>query len=194
MINGAHIDTGSIKTNQLDVDDINSNGVLTISALSQVAQSQILNSELSDDISSKIDKTVESSDLLENINAVVDRINLVASNINFGDGTVADQLTELNSAVSIDTANATVRIGNASGFHVVISGTELGFYQGEQRVAYINNNQLYITQSVVLQQMDLGRRYGEVDPVTGETGLGQWSWKVHANASGQNNLNLKWIG
>lgn len=80
-------------------------------------------------------------------------------------------------------------IGNQTGFHVKIDGTELGFYQGAQRVAYINNNQLYITQSVVLQQMDLGI------PVA-DGGLGQWSWKVHANGQNpsRNNLNLKWIG
>jgi len=80
-------------------------------------------------------------------------------------------------------------IGNQTGFHVKIDGTELGFYQGTQRVAYINNNQLYITQSVVLQQMDLGI------PVA-NGGLGQWSWKVHPNGQNpqRNNLNLKWIG
>ena len=80
-------------------------------------------------------------------------------------------------------------IGNQTGFHVKIDGTELGFYQGTQRVAYINNNQLYITQSVVLQQMDLGT------PVA-SGGLGQWSWKVHPNGQNpqRNNLNLKWIG
>ena len=80
-------------------------------------------------------------------------------------------------------------IGSATGFNVKITGSELGFYQGTQRVAYINNNQLYITQSVVLQQMDLGI------PVA-NGGLGQWSWKVHPNAQSpqRNNLNLKWIG
>lgn len=80
-------------------------------------------------------------------------------------------------------------IGSATGFNVKITGTELGFYQGTQRVAYINNNQLYITQSVVLQQMDLGT------PVA-NGGLGQWSWKVHPNGQNprRNNLNLKWIG
>ena len=80
-------------------------------------------------------------------------------------------------------------IGDTSGFHVKIDGTELGFYQGDRKVAYISNNQLYITQSVVLQQMDLGI------PVS-DGGLGQWSWKVHPNGQNpsRNNLNLKWIG
>lgn len=66
---------------------------------------------------------------------------------------------------------------------------ELGFYQATRKVAYISNQQLYITQSVVLQQMDLGTKV--ID-----SGLGQWSWKVHANGQtpSRNNLNLKWIG
>lgn len=84
---------------------------------------------------------------------------------------------------------ATAQIGDAAGFHIEIDGTKLGFYQGTREVAYISNNQLYITQSVVLQQMDLGIKVSD-------GGLGQWSWKVHANGQTpkRNNLNLKWIG
>ena len=77
-------------------------------------------------------------------------------------------------------------IGDEGGFHIKIDGTEIGFYQAAQKVAYINGNKLYITQSVVLQQMDVGT------PVA-DGGLGQWSWKVHA-INGQNNLYLKWLG
>ena len=84
---------------------------------------------------------------------------------------------------------ATAQIGDSAGFHIEMDGTELGFYQGTRKVAYISNNQLYITQSVVLQQMDLGI------PVN-SGGLGQWTWKVHPNGQtpSRNNLNLKWIG
>ena len=64
---------------------------------------------------------------------------------------------------------------------------ELGFYEGENKVAYITNQQLYITQSVVLQQMDVGSPFSA-------GGLGQWSWKIHANVNGENNLYLKWLG
>lgn len=63
---------------------------------------------------------------------------------------------------------------------------ELGFYQEGERVAYINNNSLYITQTVVLQEMHLGER-------AENGGLGQWSWCVHP-IGGQNNLYLKWLG
>lgn len=82
---------------------------------------------------------------------------------------------------------STAQIGDAASFHIEMDGTELGFYQADRKVAYVSNQQLYITQSVVLQQMDLGT------PIN-DGGLGQWSWKVHANTNGQNNLNLKWIG
>lgn len=77
-------------------------------------------------------------------------------------------------------------IGTESGFHIKIDGTEIGFYQAAQKVAYINGNKLYITQSVVLQQMDVGTP-------TADGGLGQWSWKVH-DVNGANNLYLKWLG
>ena len=84
---------------------------------------------------------------------------------------------------------STAQIGDAAGFHIEMDGTELGFYQASRKVAYISNNQLYITQSVVLQQMDLGI-------TVNDGGLGQWSWKVHPNGDNpsRNNLNLKWVG
>ena len=58
---------------------------------------------------------------------------------------------------------------------------ELGFYQNGQRVAYINNNSLYITQTVVLKRMQMG------------DSLGVWAWCIH-EVSGRNNLYLKWLG
>lgn len=81
---------------------------------------------------------------------------------------------------------ASAIIGDENDFHIEVDGTEIGFYQASQKVAYINGNKLYITQSVVLQQMDVGT------PVL-EGGLGQWSWKVH-EVNDMNNLYLKWIG
>ena len=84
---------------------------------------------------------------------------------------------------------STAQIGDEAGFHIIADGSELGFYQADRKVAYISNQQLYITQSVVLQQMDLGI-------TVNDGGLGQWSWKVHPNGAtpSRNNLNLKWIG
>lgn len=89
---------------------------------------------------------------------------------------------------------STAQIGDEAGFHISLSGTRLGFWRGSEtdpnnEIAYISGQQLYITKSVVLQQMDLGT-------MIADGGLGQWSWKVHANGENppRNNLNLKWVG
>lgn len=81
-------------------------------------------------------------------------------------------------------------IGDANGFHIQITDQRLSFYRdATNEVAYVSGDKLYITQSVVLQQMDIGT-------TVANNGLGQWSWKVHANADNpaRNNLYLKWIG
>lgn len=77
-------------------------------------------------------------------------------------------------------------IGQENSFHIKITSNELGFYEGQAKIAYINGNRLYISQSVVLQQMDVGTKVSD-------GGLGQWSWKVH-DVNGSNNLYLKWLG
>ena len=83
--------------------------------------------------------------------------------------------------------------GSETGVRVVLKGDRLSFYHGAAEVAYISDQRLYISQSVVLQQMDVGIKQTEVD-IHGDPGKGQWSWKVHENANGENNLYLKWLG
>lgn len=83
--------------------------------------------------------------------------------------------------------------GSETGVRVVLKGDRLSFYHGSAEVAYISDQRLYISQSVVLQQMDVGVKETEED-VHGQPGKGQWSWKVHENAEGKNNLYLKWLG
>lgn len=79
-------------------------------------------------------------------------------------------------------------IGDPNGFHITITDSRLSFYRdASNEVAYVSGDKLYITQSVVLQQMDIGT-------TVANGGLGQWSWKVHANADNRNNLYLKWLG
>lgn len=85
-------------------------------------------------------------------------------------------------------------VGNPFGFHITITPDynntgepRLSFYTDQTtEVAYISGQRLYITQSVVLQQMDVGT------PIA-DGGLGQWSWKVHT-VDNANNLYLKWLG
>lgn len=110
-----------------------------------------------------------------------------------GEGTTRLELNTQNGMTLYDQTGSKVAqygtetiIGNENGFYVKIDGTEIGFYQQAQKVAYINGNKLYITQSVVLQQMDVGT-------AVSSGGLGQWSWKVH-EVDGMNNLYLKWLG
>lgn len=92
-------------------------------------------------------------------------------------------------------------IGDLSKFHIVATTNynntgqgRLSFYKDSvYEVAYISGDSLYITQSVVLNQMDIGRSASEIDPATGQNGKGKWSWKVHA-INNKNNLYLKWLG
>lgn len=78
-------------------------------------------------------------------------------------------------------------IGDENDFHVVIDNNELSFYYITIPVAWLNNNQLYIRQSVSVEETSVGTS-------SAENGAGQWTWRVHKNANGQNNLGLKWNG
>lgn len=103
-------------------------------------------------------------------------------------------LTFYNNGTQVAQYGSSAVVGNPSGFHITITANynntgkpRLSFYRDSiNEVAYISGDKLYITQSVVLQQMDVGEK--QIDG-----GLGQWSWKVH-EVNGQNNLYLKWLG
>lgn len=106
------------------------------------------------------------------------------------------------SNIPIATYGADATIGDANGFHITITANyndshegRLSFYRdGTNEVAYVSGDSLYINKSVVVQQMNVGLTQGTVDTSTGEIGHGQWSWKVHQNTNGLNNLYLKWLG
>lgn len=68
-------------------------------------------------------------------------------------------------------------IGTTTSFNVRISDQEVGFYDQDNRVAYVNGNTLYITQSVVLDEMKLGPE--------------KWIWKYDSR---DDSIFLKWIG
>lgn len=90
-------------------------------------------------------------DLISNINAVADRIILSADRINFtSTGTVKDALDDLSSAISIDTQNPSVRIGRTDNFYILITDTEMGFYQRGNNIpiAYMNGSELYVENSL----------------------------------------------
>lgn len=80
-------------------------------------------------------------------------------------------------------------IGDPSSFHITITSnyggtghSRISFYgKNSNEVAFIDEDMLYITKTVVIQQMDVGDDDG------------QWSWKIH-KVNGENNLYLKWLG
>ena len=89
----------------------------------------------------------------------------------------------------------TARIGNQNGFHInVVANADTGevaFWAGPEnleanKVAYVSGQELYITQTVVLNQMNIGT-------TKEDNGDGQWAWRVH-EVNGSNNLYLKWLG
>lgn len=73
------------------------------------------------------------------------------------------------------------QIGDSQSFNLKVTSTELGFYQADRRVAYLNNNTLYITQSVVVNEMQVGERNSRPE----------WTWKYDKS---DRSLYLKWIG
>jgi hypothetical protein len=95
-----------------------------------------------------------------------------------GSNLIAESVT----ASKIDVTDLTARmlrtqnvvVGAQGGFHIEISGTELGFHQGNTKVAYVSNNELNIPRTVVLDSMRIG----------------DWQWVRQQSG----NLTLQWIG
>ena len=123
----------------------------------RVAAEERLNNELNStnaNLSLKIDRATDSNDLISNINAVADQIALRASQINFSNNrTVENELADINSAISIDTENETIRIGSihdsdVDDFYILITPTEMGFYKIENqestKIAYMKSDALYV--------------------------------------------------
>lgn len=93
----------------------------------------------------------DGTDLISNINAVADRITLSADQINFtGNSTVARELGDLMSAISINTQTPSVRIGKTDDFYILITSTEMGFYQRgvNTAIAHLNDAELYVKNSL----------------------------------------------
>ena len=78
-----------------------------------------------------------------------------------------------------------IQIGTNENFNLKINAEELGFYDKDIQVAYLNGQTLYITKSVVVDEMRVGTR--EVNNQEQE----EWSWKYDPN---DRSLYLKWIG
>ena len=79
----------------------------------------------------------------------------------------------------IDLDSGTVMLGDLNGFHLVANATELGFYQGDVRVAYIDNEMLHVPYALALNSIQVG-----------EVGDKSWQWRLRDNG----NFQLKWTG
>lgn len=208
VIDGGDIITGTVTAAKLNASDINASGSLTIGSLSEDTQSDILNgnvyvpskvSELSDSKDYTLKTIFDALDEYVNSHMVLD-----GNELSILSNSTAAKIVLGLSGLSIYGTNGIVAqygedavIGNPEGFHITITANynntgfpRLSFYRGptnpNNEIAYISENKLYITQSVVLQQMDVGTKM-----VNGVGG--QWSWKVHA-VNSKNNLYLKWLG
>ena len=53
---------------------------------------------------------------------------------------------------------STAVIGNANGFHIEIDNQEIGFYQGANRVAYMNGSELYVKNSLSFGSFSFTKR------------------------------------
>lgn len=101
----------------------------------------------------------------------------------------ANGLTFYNDGQQVAQYGSDAVIGDPNSFHITITSNYQGtgdprisFYNNSaNEVAYISGDMLYITKTVVIEQMDVGDEDG------------QWSWKIH-KVNGANNLYLKWLG
>lgn len=66
-------------------------------------------------------------------------------------------LIDASGAIAASFGEGGVTVGPESGFHVTIGSTELGFWQGPKKVAYVTNNELYITEAAMPERMRVGQ-------------------------------------
>lgn len=94
-----------------------------------------------------------SSQIIQNASS----IQLVTNNIN----SITDKLTGVATKEEISQwakfESGVLKLGSSnSPFDVRLSNTELGFYENDKRIAYLSNQQLNISQAVVMKQINLG--------------------------------------
>lgn len=94
-----------------------------------------------------------SSQIIQNSSS----IQLVTNNVN----SITDKLTGVATKEEISQwakfESGVLKLGSSnSPFDVRLSNTELGFYENDKRIAYLSNQQLNISQAVVMKQINLG--------------------------------------
>jgi len=84
------------------------------------------------------------------------QINTMRTNV---DGNVESLFNELKSYIRyyMDNGQPYIELGqNTSNIVAKITSTEIGFYENDLKVAYISNNQLFITDATILKQLHVG--------------------------------------
>ena len=121
----------------------------------------MLNDSLNALISSLQAETTNNSSSIEQlvsqISQSTDELSEIINNINVINNNLSGTATKEEISQWARYVNGVLELGAVdSPFSVKLSTTELGFYQGGERIAYLSNQQLNISQAVVMQQINLG--------------------------------------
>jgi len=85
-------------------------------------------------------------------------------------------LLQKTSSISYENNSLVISGGDSSTVKLVIGSDRISFYDGENEVAYISNNQMCIPRSIVLDSLDMGDN--------------KWRWTLNTD----DHLTLQWIG
>lgn len=103
------------------------------------------------------DNTSSIERLVSQIQQNVDSIEFITSSVNEINNTLTGVSTKEEISKWARFKDGILELGASdSPFAVKLSNTELGFYQNGSRIAYLSNQQLNISQAVVMKQINLG--------------------------------------
>lgn len=106
---------------------------------------------------STTDNTSSIEKLTSQFQQNADSISFITSSINEINNTLTGVSTKEEISKRARFQNGILELGASnSPFAVKLSNTELGFYQNGMRIAYLSNQQLNISQAVVMKQINLG--------------------------------------
>lgn len=185
-IGGVLIENGAINAEHLGVDTLAVAGAVTIGGLSNAVQDVTaqfatavsdLNADLSASLVSQDALALERSSLLEAIDLSAAQ---TQDAIGVASDALADQIAQVKTRLDnndeyIVLDNNGILLGNlANTFKVQITSTELSFVDNGIVVAYVSNESLYITDTVIRNKLSLG---------TPETGYFDWEPRSNGNLS-----------
>lgn len=87
-----------------------------------------------------------------------------------------EDLLQKTKSISYENGKLIISGGENSNMKLVMESDRIGFYDGDNEVAYISNNQMCIPRSIVLDSLDMGDN--------------KWRWTLNTD----DHLTLQWIG